>query len=106
MSHEPDRSKALFTEAWGWREQLQRAMDGCHSTDDMSAYSLAHYEEFEGPNIPLPRGYQVQCYSLHRATPLHLAASCTQCHAGFVSQSRPFELWHIQNCVCHRHGLK
>ena len=59
MSQESDRSKALFTEAWAWREQLQRAMDGCRSTDDMSAYSLAHYDEYEGPNIPLPSGYQV-----------------------------------------------
>ena len=62
MEQESDRSKALFTEAWAWREQLQRAMDGCHSTDDMSASSLAHYEEFEGPNIPLPSGYQVPCF--------------------------------------------
>lgn len=59
MSQETDRSRALFTEAWAWREQLQRAMDGCHSTDDMSALSLAHYDEYEGPNIPLPSGYQV-----------------------------------------------
>ena len=59
MSQEPDRSRALFTEAWAWREQLQRAMDGCHSTDDMSAQSLAQYDEYEGPNIPLPSGYQV-----------------------------------------------
>lgn len=54
-----DRAKALFTETWAWREQLQRAMDGCHTTDDMSVLSLAQYEEFEGPNIPLPSGYQV-----------------------------------------------
>ena len=54
-----DRAKALFTETWAWREQLQRAMDGCHMTDDMSVLSLAQYEEFEGPNIPLPSGYQV-----------------------------------------------
>lgn len=74
MDQEPDRSKALFTEAWAWREQLQRAMDGCHSTDDMSAYSLAHYKEFEGPNIPLPSGYQVPClWPFH----LHLSDPCT-----------------------------
>lgn len=59
MGQEPDRSRALFTEAWAWREQLQRAMDGCHSTDDMSAHSLSEYDEYEGPNIPLPSGYQV-----------------------------------------------
>ena len=59
MRQQPDRTRALFTEAWAWREQLQRAMDGCHSTDDMSALSLAQYDEYEGPNIPLPSGYQV-----------------------------------------------
>ncbi len=58
MEEASDRSKAIFTEAWAWREQLQRAMDGCHTTDDMSANSLAEYGEFEGPNIPLPSGYQ------------------------------------------------
>ena len=60
MEEASSRSKAVFTEAWAWREQLQRAMDGCHSTDDMSAYSLAQYEEFEGANIPLPSGYQAR----------------------------------------------
>lgn len=59
LSGASERSSALFTEGWAWREQLQRAMDGCHTTDDMSARSLAQYEEFEGPNIPLPCGYQV-----------------------------------------------
>ena len=53
------RSKAIFTEAWGWRERLQRAMDGCHTTDDMSAAALAQNDEFEGPFLPLPCGYQV-----------------------------------------------
>lgn len=70
MDQEPDRSKALFTEAWAWREQLQRAMDGCHSTDDMSAYSLAQYEEFEGPNIPLPSGYQTLAEKLAEGLPI------------------------------------
>ena len=59
MRDASSRTKAIFTDAWAWREQLQRAMDGCHTTDDMSARSLAQYEEFEGPNIPLPSGYQV-----------------------------------------------
>lgn len=59
MAKESERSKAVFMEAWAWREQLQRAMDGCHTTDDMSAHSLAHYDEYDGPNIPLPSGYQV-----------------------------------------------
>lgn len=54
-----ERSRALFTDGWAWREQLQRAMDGCYTTDDVSAISLAQYEEFDGPNIPLPSGYQV-----------------------------------------------
>lgn len=70
MSQEPDRSRALFTEAWAWREQLQRAMDGCHSTDDMSAHSLSEYDEYEGPNIPLPSGYQVPLILLLASPPM------------------------------------
>ena len=58
MDKASSRSKEIFTEAWAWREHLQRAMDGCHTTDDMSANSLAHYDDFEGPNIPIPSGYQ------------------------------------------------
>ena len=30
-------------DAWAWRERLQRAIDGCHTTDDMSAASMAEY---------------------------------------------------------------
>ncbi|KAK9844063.1 hypothetical protein WJX81_003289 [Elliptochloris bilobata] len=45
-------------DAWAWRERLQRAIDGCHTTDDMNAASMAEYHELPGPNIPLPCGYQ------------------------------------------------
>lgn len=64
LSGASDRARALFTDGWAWREQLQRAMDGCHTTDDMSALSLAQYEEFDGPNIPLPSGYQVMRFAV------------------------------------------
>ncbi|KAL0055945.1 hypothetical protein WJX82_006032 [Trebouxia sp. C0006] len=70
MEEASGRSKAIFTEAWAWREQLQRAMDGCHTTDDMSANSLAEYGEFEGPNIPLPSGYQVLAEKLAEGLPI------------------------------------
>ncbi|KAK9810120.1 hypothetical protein WJX72_005080 [[Myrmecia] bisecta] len=53
----PERLR-LFAQAWHWRELLQRAMDGCHTTHDMSAAGLAGYGELEGPNLPLPDGLQ------------------------------------------------
>lgn len=49
----------LWAEAWRWRENLQRAIDGCHTTDEMSSAGLAAYSELKGPNMPLPCGYTV-----------------------------------------------
>ena len=53
------QEKALLQEAWQWRELLQRGIDGCDSTADMSAPCLANYAELPGPNTPLPCGYSV-----------------------------------------------
>ena len=39
---------------------FQRAMDGCHSTDDLSAQVAWHYDDLDGPNLPLPCGYQAR----------------------------------------------
>eukprot|EP00887_Chlorella_sp_A99_P007287 scaffold2.g7287.t1 len=45
--------------AWRWRERLERAIDGCRSTDDCSAAGLALYEEMErGVHVPLSCGFQ------------------------------------------------
>ena len=46
-------------EAWAWRERLQRAIDGCHTTDEMNVVAEAAYEELPGPNVPPTCGYQV-----------------------------------------------
>lgn len=51
--------KELEAEAWSWREKLQRAIDGCHTTDDLDAAAAAKYTELPGPHTPLPCGYQV-----------------------------------------------
>lgn len=50
----------LAKAAWEWREKLQRAIDGCHSTDAMLAAAQASYSEFEGSEVhaPVPSGYQ------------------------------------------------
>lgn len=45
--------------AWAWRERLQRAMDGCRATEDMSATGLALYEDFGEVHAPLGCGFQV-----------------------------------------------
>ena len=79
-----DRAKALFTETWAWREQLQHAMDGCHTTDDMSVLSLVQYEEFEGPNIPLPSGYQVMLTEI-----CHLFERIVKYKIVFLMSNRP-----------------
>ncbi|CAL5227355.1 g10303 [Coccomyxa viridis] len=47
----------LYAEAWRWRENLQRAIDGCRTTDEMSSAGLAAYSELKGPNMPLSCGY-------------------------------------------------
>ena len=38
---------AVACDAWAWRERLQRAIDGCHTTDDMNAASMAEYHGAE-----------------------------------------------------------
>ena len=60
LATQGQRAAALFADAWGWREMFQRAMDGCHSTDDLSAEVAWHYDDLEGPNLPLPCGYQAR----------------------------------------------
>ena len=39
--------------------ELQRAIDGCRTTDEMSSAGLAAYSELKGPNMPLSCGYSV-----------------------------------------------
>lgn len=60
LATQGQRAAALFADAWGWREMFQRAMDGCHSTDDLSAQVAWHYDDLDGPNLPLPCGYQAR----------------------------------------------
>ena len=60
LATQGQRAAALFADAWGWREMFQRAMDGCHSTDELSAQVAWHYDDLEGPNLPLPCGYQAR----------------------------------------------
>ena len=50
----------LAAETWGWREKLQRSMDGCRTTDHMLAAGLAAYDELDGLNVPVPGGFQVR----------------------------------------------
>lgn len=73
LSSASEHGRALFTAAWAWREKLQRSMDGCHTTDDMSAISLSQYEEFDGPNVPLPSGYQVHRPALCGSACMYMA---------------------------------
>ncbi|KAL4858489.1 Spermine oxidase [Chlorella vulgaris] len=55
----PVEQEALARRAWRWREHLQRAMDGCHSTADQSAQGLALYDEMPGGvHAALPAGMQ------------------------------------------------
>ncbi len=56
----PDEQQ-LAAESWGWREKLQRSMDGCHTTGHMLAQGLAAYDELDGLNCPVPGGFQVGC---------------------------------------------
>ena len=57
---------------WKSRESLQRGMDGCRTTDDLSAAGLAAYGESElpGPNLPLPCGYSVRNPARHYFPPV------------------------------------
>lgn len=44
--------------SWRWRELLQRAIDGCHSTHDMGCISLHCYDDFPGAHVNIPMGFQ------------------------------------------------
>lgn len=56
----PDsRDAEIFTDAWGWRELLQRNIDGSDCTDDGNAAALAEYEDLPGPWGTIRGGYQV-----------------------------------------------
>jgi len=50
----------LAQATWQWREQLQRAIDGCNSTHDLEATARALYTEFGESEVhaPVPCGYQ------------------------------------------------
>ncbi len=52
----------LWAEAWRWRERLQRAIDGCDTTDNLSAAGMAEYYELPGPNVPVTPGYSVRAF--------------------------------------------
>ena len=69
----------LYAEAWRWRENLQRAIDGCHTTDEMSSAGLAAYSELKGPNMPLSCGYSVSSSSSH-ANPMFWQTVDMQAH--------------------------
>ncbi|GAB4814785.1 hypothetical protein N2152v2_001831 [Parachlorella kessleri] len=48
----------LAQQAWRWRELLERAINGSHSSDHISASGLALYDDLEGPFAAIPAGYQ------------------------------------------------
>ena len=49
---------AVACDAWAWCERLQRAIDGCHTTDDMNAASMA---EYHGAALLCPHMFSVLC---------------------------------------------
>lgn len=59
-SNKGEATLELARAAWRWREQLQRAIDGCTSTHDVDAIARALYTEFGGSDVhaPIPCGYQ------------------------------------------------
>ncbi|KAL6760582.1 hypothetical protein V8C86DRAFT_1075050 [Haematococcus lacustris] len=48
----------VFADSWQFREKLQRTFDGFFSTDDVSLAFAREYESLDGPNLPVPGGYQ------------------------------------------------
>lgn len=50
---------AVFAESWMFREKQQCSFDGFFSTDDVSASFPWEFETLEGPNMPVPGGFQV-----------------------------------------------
>lgn len=63
-----DGEENLAAAAWRWRERLQRAIDGCHSTSDMHAGARAVYSEFGGTEVhaAVPGGYQSIAQSMSK----------------------------------------
>lgn len=59
-SAQTGEERAILAQAFCWRELLQRGIDGCDATANMSPPCLALYDELPGPNLPLPCGYSVR----------------------------------------------
>ena len=51
---------AVFAESWLFREKQQRTFDGFFCADDVSAAFPWEFETLEGPNMPVPGGWQVR----------------------------------------------
>jgi spermine oxidase len=67
----------LARAAWQWREQLQRAIDGCDTTNDVEATARSLYTEFGESEIhaPIPCGYQKLAESLAISSSSQLPSS-------------------------------
>ena len=50
---------AVFAECWLFREKQQRTFDGFFCADDVSAAFPKEFETLDGPNLPVPGGFQV-----------------------------------------------
>lgn len=50
---------ATYAASWWFREKMQRTFDGFWSTDDVSLAFPREFETLDGPNMPVPGGYQV-----------------------------------------------
>lgn len=61
-----DEDLKLAKAAWHWREGLQRAMDGCETTGDMSAEARGMYSEYGGSeeHASVTCGYQTLAETL------------------------------------------
>ena len=66
----------MACDAWAWRERLQRAIDGCHHTDDMNAASMA---EYHGARPQLWPALLLKCWDASLAT---LQAQCMHSQHG------------------------
>ena len=50
---------SVFAESWLFREKQQCSFDGFFATDDVSATFPWEFETLDGPNMPVPGGFQV-----------------------------------------------
>ena len=50
---------AVFAEAWLFREKQQRTFDGFYCVDDVSTAFPREFQTLDGPNLPVPGGFQV-----------------------------------------------